>query len=421
MFLALGPVWLGVLHAPVLAATRVTPPGGQRCATPSNDLLHGVPWTQQRLAPQRVWDMTTGKGVIVGVVDTGVDASVPQLSGRVLPGVDVVNGSGTANTDCYGHGTFVAGIIGAAQVSGTGVAGIAPDVKILPVRQANDLNDGTASSLAKSIVAAVNGGAKVINVSATSFTPTEELRAAVTYAQGHDVVLVASASNEAQQGNPTAYPAAYPGVIAVGAIGHDGRRTGFSEVGKYLDLVAPGVDIVSLSRGGIGHVLDDGTSYAAPFVAGVAALVRAYHPKLTAPQVKRRLELTADHPAAALPDPEMGWGVVNPYTAVTAVLPQESGPVAPPAAPPKMSKVARIVPDTTARDLAVNVTTIAVISAAVVGLLAIVAPRGYRRGWRPAGSPAPDSDSDSDLGPNPRPERPRQARHHAHPARGGRA
>ena len=103
-----------------------------------------------------------------------------------------------------------------------------------------------------------------------------------------------------KRGNPTAYPAAFPGVVAVGAVGQDGKRSQFSEVGTYLDLVAPGVDIVSLSRAGIGHMVDNGTSYATPFVAAVAALVRSYYPRLTALQVKRRMELTADHPGTAL-------------------------------------------------------------------------------------------------------------------------
>jgi type VII secretion-associated serine protease mycosin len=416
---ALGPLLIAAVGAPAASAgIRLLPkgirggaavgPAYQRCSAPSNQVLRGVPWTQQRLAPQRVWGMTTGRGVIVGVVDTGVDASVPQLVGRVLPGVDVINGTGPGNTDCYGHGTFVAGLIAAAPTAGTGLAGIAPGVLILPVRQANDTNDGTASSLARSIIAAVNGGAKVINVSATSFFPTEELRVSVAFAQARDVVIVASASNEAQQGNPTAYPAAYPGVIAVGAVGHDDKRTGFSEVGDYLDLMAPGVDIVSLSRGGVGHRSDNGTSYAAPFVAGVAALVRASHPKLTAAQVKRRLEVTADHPASQLPDPQMGWGVVNPYNAVTAVLPQESGMGVVAVAPPRMSKVARIIPDTTTRDFATSFAAGAAFLMVGMGLLGYLLPRGQRRGWLPADGPEPVfPDPDDDVPPQRAPPRQR--------------
>jgi type VII secretion-associated serine protease mycosin len=343
-----------------------------------------VPWAQRRLAAARVWELTTGKGVVVGVIDTGVDPKVPQLAGHVLPGVDVVNGQGTADSDCFGHGTFVAGIIAAQPHAGTGMAGLAPGATILPVRQANSSSDGTASGLAKSIRAAVDGGAKVINMSASAFFPNEELRTAVQYAADKDVVLVTSASNEAQAGNPVAYPAAYPEVIAVGSVGPDGKRSDFSEVGRFLDLMAPGVGVVSLSRGGQGHVTDNGTSYAAPFVAAAAALVRSYHPKLTAAQVKRRLERTADHPPTALPDPQVGWGVVNPYNAVTMVLPEESGAGTGTDRSGPMSAVTWRAGDTSARDIAMTFAMGIAAVAVVAGVLAYVLPRGARRRWRPA-------------------------------------
>ena len=141
-------------------------------------------------------------------------------------------------------------------------------MRILPIRQANNASDGTAVGMAESIVAAVDGGATVINISASSFFPTAALEAAVDYATAKDVLIVTGASNEAKSGNPKAYPAAYPPVVAVGAIGPEGARTEFSETGEFLSVVAPGQDIAGLSRTGRGHVQDSGTSYAAPFVAG---------------------------------------------------------------------------------------------------------------------------------------------------------
>jgi membrane-anchored mycosin MYCP len=374
----------------MLAPVGMTPTASAapaECSTPSNTMLPGIPWTQTRLAPQRVWPLTNGRGIVVAVIDTGVDASAPQLAGRVLPGIDVVNGGGTADTDCFGHGTFVAGIIAAAPRSGTGVAGIAPGVTILPIRQANGPTDGTSSGLSRSILAAVDAGARVVNISATSFVATQELRAAVEYAQERDVLLVASASNEAERGNPKAYPASFPEVIGVGAIGPDGRRTSFSEVGESVDLVAPGTDIISLSRAAEGHLTDDGTSYSTPFVAAAAALVRAYYPKLSAAQVKRRLELTADHPPGPLPDLEVGWGVVNPYRAVTAVLPEEFGvgPLSTPHEP--IAPISRVVPETRARDAAIEFAVAAGVAVLGAALLGILLPRGARRRWRPAGDP----------------------------------
>ena len=303
---------------PAAAAT------GSNCATPPVTTDPTVPWAQVQLAPQRVWDLTEGAGVIVGVVDSGVDATTPQLAGRVLTGKDVINaGNKTGNTDCYGHGTFVAGIIAAAPAPGAGFAGVAPQATILPVRAANDANSGSADALAAGIRVAVDGGAQVINVSASTNLPDPQLQAAVDYAEQHNVVVVAAAANGQQQGDPVTYPASYPSVLAVGAVGASGTLANFSETGNYLDLVAPGENVVSIGPGGGGQWQGSGTSYAAPFVAGVAALVRAYHPQLDAAQVRHRLEATADHPGTPMPDPGYGWGTVNPLTAVTAVLPEE--------------------------------------------------------------------------------------------------
>ena len=377
---------------------RSSSPAGapvDRCSTPTNDMAVEIPWAQRRLGAARVWDLTTGKGVVVGVIDTGVDATVPQLVGHVLPGVDVVNGQGRADTDCFGHGTFVSGIIAAQPRPGTGMAGLAPGATILPIRQANSSSDGTASGLAKSIRAAVDGGAKVINMSASAFFPSDELRAAVQYAAARNVVMVTSASNEAKAGNPVAYPAAYPEVIAVGSVGPDGKRSDFSEVGGFLDLMAPGVGIVSLSRAGQGHVADNGTSYAAPFVAATAALVWAYHPQLNAAQVRRRLERTADHPATTLPDPQVGWGVVNPYNAVSMVLPEEHGAGTDAGRAGQLPAVTWTPPDTSVRDRAITFAFGLAAVAVLVAVLAVLLPRGVRRRWRPAAAPGVGGDARS--------------------------
>jgi membrane-anchored mycosin MYCP len=356
----------------------------ERCAAPSHVRVREVPWAQDRLLPKRVWNLTQGAGVTVAVIDSGIDASVPQLAGRVLPGVDVV-GSGPADTDCLGHGTFVAGVIAAQPAPGTGLAGVAPQAKVLPIRQAISADDGSVSDLAEGIRAAVDGGATVINVSASSFRPSLELQAAVQYASLHDALIVAAVSNAADAGSPTAYPAAYPEVLAVGAIDRDGQRGQFSESGEYLDLVAPGVGVTGLSRGGPGHVVADGASFAAPFVAGVAALVRSKHPDLTAAQVKHRLEVTADHPGAALPDPNLGWGVVNPWAAVTMVLTEESGqPTTGRTGPAQITPARRAVLDRGPQHLALAMFAAAAVLAAAVAAAAVTVPPGMRRRWTPA-------------------------------------
>lgn len=378
--------FLIVAPQPAFAGSVPNLPSGDKCLPPPVASAGTVPWAQQLLAPQRVWPLTRGAGVTVAVVDTGIDGSVPQLAGRVLPGRDVHNpGNHRADNDCFGHGTFVAGIIAAAPAPGTMFAGVAPDATVLPIRVIEDASDTSADTLATGIRAAVDAGARVINVSASTQTPDPNIDAAVAYAASRDVLVVASAGNDAQDGNPTPYPASNPSVLAVGAIDQTGKRASFSQSGGYMGLVAPGVDVCSLGPGGPGQWQASGTSYAAPFVSGVAALVRAYHPTLTAAQVLHRLEATADRPPANAPDPSFGWGTVNPLAAVTAVLPDE-GPNGAVAAP---TPAAAAAPRPVVRDeIGGMLVTLSVLGTALVAAAACLAvrlvPSGMRRRWRPA-------------------------------------
>jgi membrane-anchored mycosin MYCP len=352
------------------------------CASAPAHSSSAVSWPQQRLDYARVWPLTQGQHATVAVVDSGVDGRQRQLAGRVEDGVDVLHGTGNADTDCVGHGTFVAGIVAAAPVSGVGFAGVAPAATILPIRQTDVDENGTADGLASGLRAAVDGGASIVNVSVVSRTLTPALTQAVVYAEQHDVLVVAAAANDAQLGNPISYPAASPTVLAVAAVGQNDQRSGFSEVGHFVALAAPGTDVVSVGPAGPGQLVGSGTSYAAPFVSGVAALVRAYHPDLTAAQVRHRLEVTADHPPVALPDPQVGWGVIDPYAAVTALLPEEheSSDVRPlPSSARPVAQAAAASPPPT-RPLIV-----AAVCAAIAVLAAIaseVVRRGRRRKWR---------------------------------------
>jgi type VII secretion-associated serine protease mycosin len=364
-------------------AAEAQPPAGQRCDLPATASVPGRPWAQRRLDFERVWPLTRGAGVVVGVVDTGVQGSHPQLRGGVLTGIDVLNG-GTADTDCVGHGTLVAGLLAARPVPGTEFAGVAPAATVLPVRVSNSAQ-GTAAPLAAGIQRAVDAGAKVINVSLVVGESTEALRSAVNHAIAHDVVVVAATGNEFESGDPVRYPAAYPGVLAVGAVGVTGARAGFSDTASGVSVVAPGDDIVGPGAGGPGLVAGgQGTSYAAAFVTGVAALVRAYRPELTAAQVVDRIERTADHPpAVSLPDAALGWGTVNPYTAVTAALP---GPPEP-AAPPRPGPALRLAHPSGSHPAGPerawwSALAVLVVTTAVAGAAALV-PAARRRRWHP--------------------------------------
>lgn len=348
-----------------------------------------TPWPLEYLRPRRVWSLTEGAGVTVAVVDTGVDADTPQLVGRVREGIDVTGSAGSADEDCLGHGTFVAGIIGAAPMEGSGFTGVAPAVTILPVRVATSLEADqpgslTPERLATGIRRAVDAGADVVNVSASTTVDDAALKAAVDYAERRDVVLVASVANEQDDAARPVYPAAYRSVVAVGAIDPSGARATFSATGSFVDLVAPGEDVISIGPRGGGHWQGSGTSYAAPFVAGTAALVRAYHPQLSAAQVRHRLLATAIPAAAELPDPAYGWGTVDPLAAVTDVVPEEIGVAETLVAPPP----ARLPPESVTDELGAVLAVVGVV-VAVIGTFGMVwgarlAGAAQRRRWRRA-------------------------------------
>jgi len=342
----------------------------------------GPPWAQQQLDPARVWPLTTGTGITVAVIDSGVNAAYPALADAVEPGADMIQPGQPANYDCVGHGTLVAGIIAARPQPGTGFEGIAPGATILPVRQteSDQQEPNGAGLLAAAIDYAVSRGAQVINISITSSGTTPALADAVRRALDQDVVIVAAAGNDgASPYTAKEYPADYPGVLAVGAVGQDGQPLSFSSPGALV--VAPGTDIVGPDAVGTGLVAGEGTSFATAFVSGVAALVRSYLPGLTAAQVVDRIEATTDHPPGKLPGPLLGWGEVDPYAAVTAVLPGQT-PAAPAPAPARLPLPPRPRPAPgqlpAAATAVVSLTVIVVVLAA-----AAVLPVARRRRWRP--------------------------------------
>jgi membrane-anchored mycosin MYCP len=293
------------------------------------------PWAQQQQGLDRLAGLADGAGVLVAVVDSGVDATHPQLAGAVVPGLDLLDAGGDGRVDCVGHGTAVASIVAGRTRAGVAFRGVAPAATVLPVRVSERVDDeagGRAAPLAEvasAVRRAADRGARVINLSLTTDRDDPALRDAVRYARTRDALVVAAAGNRFEAGNPLPFPAAYEGVLGVGAVQPDGARLPTSQTGPHVDLVAPGADVTAVARGG-GYARYAGTSFAAAFVAGTAALVRQYHPELTADQVAQRLLATAD---ALDPAPASGFGagLANPYRAVTASLdakpPATAGPV----------------------------------------------------------------------------------------------
>ncbi|MEU1851635.1 type VII secretion-associated serine protease mycosin [Streptomyces sp. NPDC019990] len=297
------------------------------------DGIRAQQWALEAMHTQQAWQTTKGEGVTVAVLDTGVDADHPDLAGNVLAGKDLVGfGAAPGDRAWARHGTAMAGIIaghGHGPGNGDGVMGIAPEAKILPVRVI--LEDGDPSrakarstrgnALADGIRWAADHGADVINLSlgddSASAHPESTEDQAIQYALKKGVIVVASAGNGGEKGDRISYPAAYPGVIAVTAVDRSGTRAPFSTRRWYATVSAPGVDVV-IADPDEKYYEGWGTSAAAAFVSGAAALVEAAHPGLTPAQVKTLLEDTARNAPAGGRDDSRGFGFVDPAAAIEA-------------------------------------------------------------------------------------------------------
>ncbi len=326
--LALG---LGALLGPPAQATdpgeRTDLAAVGTCTYPAESFT-GRPWYLQRVLLDELWDRSRGEGVRVAVIDTGVDAEHPQLTGAVdvAAGADLIpedkqrDGAPQGPTaDLVGHGTKVAGIIAARPAEDTGFVGIAPEATIIPIRQNDADGAGNTETLAQGIRHAIREKADVINISQDTVKPLPDdhpLKAAVDEALAADIVVVASAGNDGADGQlKNTFPASLPGVLAVAASDRNNERALFSQRGEFVGVAAPGVDIVSTVPGG-GHCADNGTSFAAPFVAGVAALLLAEHPDWEPHEVVAQIQQTAER-AVSGADHHVGWGVIDPVRAVS--------------------------------------------------------------------------------------------------------
>jgi membrane-anchored mycosin MYCP len=360
-----------------------------------------IPWPQARYDFDAVGRISVGAGVVVAVIDSGVAPNTPQLNGSVLPGGDLLDPSGDGRIDCVGHGTAVASIIAAQPTAGSGLRGLAPAAKVLAVRVSERIETeqgivgaGDVKALAAGIRGAVGGNPRpsVINLSISTTTDHPELRAAIQAALDADIVVVAAAGNQHRPAlpngqadprpDPVTYPAAYPGVIGVGGITPAGQRVDSSQVGSYVDIVAPG-DSVTVATPGGGHLTYQGTSFATPFVAATVALIRSHWPLLDREGVVHRLLATADPASGGDRSRDYGHGVVNPLRALTAVLAPAPSAVAvspTPLVTPGFAARAGTPPPTT---LAITAAAILLVGSAAILGLASAMPAGRRRRWRP--------------------------------------
>jgi type VII secretion-associated serine protease mycosin len=277
------------------------------------DRFRDKEWHLQSLKVAEANKISSGRGIVVAVLDTGVFPHV-DLRNNLLSGTSVISDHDNGKTDPHGHGTEMASLIAAHGRGSSGIVGIAPAAKILPVRFANAEGGTDGTSLAKGITWAVGHGARIINVSAVT-DPGDELDAAIALAAKHDVLVVA-ASGDTEDVAP-AYPAGLPGVLAVGAIDQSNKPASFTPVSKSVQLCAPGVNIESASPNNR-YVNGQGTSEATAIASGAAALIRAKFPDLSAQDVIHRLTATATDIGAR---DKCGNGALNLLKALTADVP----------------------------------------------------------------------------------------------------
>ncbi|MFE7137542.1 type VII secretion-associated serine protease mycosin [Streptomyces sp. NPDC057644] len=369
--------------------------GTGECTFPMKKQFEGRPWSLQRVLLDELWQDTKGKGVRVAVIDTGVDNANPQLKPAVDTGAGrnlLKGGKANGTGDTIGHGTKVAGIIAARPAKGTGFVGLAPEATIIPIRQNDEKNSGKDTTMATAIDHAIAKKADVINISQDTTKPLtadSPLGRAVARAVGAGIVVVASAGNDGIDGKQKdTYPAAFDGVLAVASSDRNNERAAFSQSGEFVGVAAPGVDIVSTVPG-FGQCTDNGTSFSAPYVAGVAALLVAKYPAWKPAEIIARIEQTAERSITGH-DPFVGWGVVDPVRALAGDkddIPQPAPKADPPMPKAPAPEPAHLAMSETSQERSERYATYAlalaaVLVAVVAGTATVVRDVRRRRGLR---------------------------------------
>ncbi|MCB0164970.1 MAG: S8 family serine peptidase [Anaerolineae bacterium] len=301
---------------------------------PNDPFFSKHQWNLQAIQMPAAWDVTRGQDIVVAIIDTGVAFDAPDLAGTDrMTGYDFVNNDADPRDD-NGHGTHVAGTVAQTTNNGIGVAGVAFEATLLPVKALGASGNGSYSDIIKAITYAVDQGADVINMSLAGRNGSQALQEAVRYAYDRGVVVVAAAGNDAQ---PTVYfPAGYDQyVIAVGAVRVDNAKTNYSNYGSALDLMAPGGDVgvdqnndgygdgvlqqtFNSSGSGFSYRFFEGTSMASPHVAGLAALLFAQNRNASPDQIEKYMTDSARNLG---PANEFGAGLIQAANALALISP----------------------------------------------------------------------------------------------------
>ncbi|MEU5480882.1 type VII secretion-associated serine protease mycosin [Streptomyces mirabilis] len=292
------------------------------------DTVRDRQWYLDAMRAEQMWKTSTGKGITVAVIDTGVQGDIPDLRGQVLSGKDYSRHPGDEHSDYDGHGTSMAVLIAGTGAKGrvTGSYGLAPGAKILPIRipdfieqSRSDGNpDDYPAYMAKAIRYAADSDAQVINISQASTAHSQQLNESVAYALSKGKLIFAGVGNDGAGLNELEYPAATPGVAGVGAIGRNVKATQESQHGSQVDLAAPGEDMVAACLGGTELCKTHGTSDATAIASASAALIWSKHPDWTNNQVLRVMLNTASKPKNGKERTDyLGYGTVRPRIALT--------------------------------------------------------------------------------------------------------
>ena len=339
-------------HADGAVSVEVDAPMYALGVPSGSDTYRSRQWDFAKLKVAEAWQRSTGAGVTVAVIDSGVDATHPDLAANVLSGYDAIADRAGATVDNNGHGTHVAGTIAAVTGNNVGISAIAPDTRILPVKALGSNGSGNMSDAAEGIIWAADRGAQVINMSLGSTTKVTAVTNAIQYARSKGVTVIAAAGNSRSSGSPISYPAADNGVIAVAATDANDRYGTYSNSGSYVDVAAPGSNILSTSPVALGssYMSMSGTSMASPHVAAVAALLKSKDPALTPDRLEAALESTAVDLGIKGFDPDYGSGRIDPEAALAFISaptsPSATTPATAPAAAPTTSAPVSQAPTT---------------------------------------------------------------------------
>ncbi|MGV8886060.1 MAG: S8 family serine peptidase [Microbacteriaceae bacterium] len=408
----------GVLTALAAGALVVAPMASvsayaadQACSTDTEIFSPLTPTALDKLQYQQAWTRTKGKGVVVAVVDSGIDVRNKHLRSVVIGGINLVGDGENPKgfTDLTGHGTAIAGQIAAQLIPESGVVGLAPDARLLSVRVFRATDDGAVregfgpktSRIAQGIVWATDAGAQIINVSMSQTTNSPALASAVSYATSRGSLVVASAGNANTADDDTPgprYPAAYDGALAVSAADDAGVVDDASISGPHVQVAAPGKNVLTSATGsGDCMYATEGpaTSYATGYASAAAALVASVYPSESPAEWAYRLMATATRSSPDVRDDSAGWGVIQPLDAIR-LLPSAGtrGPASPffdasdnSVAPPRSA----VTPSRTVSDFIVTQQTmllVVVIGLTLLGTIAVVIVLRARRRPSVLGGPA---------------------------------